>query len=179
MTTLPVIPTKAVGDDVLAADWNSFVRDTFAWVDLNRPVVQLHQTTTQTIATGAFTAVTFTSENIDRRGQHSTTVNTSRVTATADLGTYFVIGQVVWATSATGTRRCRFTDSGVTALLGAAGLYPPAPTFATSVAFGVWQPATSTSYLELEAFQDSGGNLDTLISANGFRPSLMAWRIGS
>lgn len=179
MTTLPVIPARAVGDDVLAQDWIDYTQGVFSWLDLNRPVVQLYQSTTQTIPNNTFTAVTFTSEGIDRRGQHSTTVSTSRVTATADLGTYFVIGQVVWATAAAGGRRCRFTDSGVTALLGAAGLYPPAATFGTSIAFGVWQPASSSAYLELEAFQDSGANLDTLISANGFRPSLMAWRLGS
>lgn len=179
MTVLPVIPARAVGDDVLAQDWIDYVQGTFAWIDTGRPLVHLQQTVAQTIATSVFTGVTFTAETVDRRGQHSTTVNTSRVTATADLGTYFCIGQVVWATNATGTRRCRFTDSGVTTILGAAGLYGPAPANGTSIAFGIWQPALSTAYLELEAFQDSGGNLDTLISANGFRASLMMWRIGS
>lgn len=179
MTTLPVIPSKNVGDDVLAADWNSYVQGMFAWLDANRPLTHVYQSVAQTVANNVFSAVTFTLETVDRRGQHSTTVNTSRITATADLGTYLVAGQVAWTTNATGTRRCRFTDSGVTPLQGAYGLYPPASAFGTAVAIGIWQPATSTAYIELEALQDSGGNLDTLVSANGIRSFAMAYRLGT
>lgn len=178
MSVLPVIPAKGVGDDVLAADWNAFVQGGFAWLDANRPMIAVYQTAAQSIPNAAFTAVTFTAETIDRSGQHSTTVNTSRVNATTDLGTYIVLGQVTYATNATGTRRAKLLDSGVTDLPGAYGIYPPASALGTAVAMGVWRPASSSAYLELLAWQDSGAALNTGISTS-FQPSLTLWRMGS
>lgn len=180
MTSLPNVPAKAVGDFTLAADWNNYVDNGFAWEDSGRPVIHITQASgsTQTLTTGVFTAITFTNETIDRRGQHSTSSNTSRVLATADLGTYAVFGQVAFAGDTTGDRRAKVITNGTTDLLGNWGIYPSGATFGTASCFGIWVPAASTDYIELYGFQSSGGNLATAASG-AFTSSLMLWRLGS
>lgn len=178
MTVLPVIPSRAVGDDWLAQDWIDYVQGAFAWLDANRPVVELTQTVAQSLPNNAFAAVTFTAETLDRRGQHSTTTNTSRVIATADLGTYFVIGRACFAGSTVGSRRAKLVESGVTDLQGGYGIYSNTTSFGTAIAAALWRPASSTAYLELQAFQDSGGALNSAVSG-AFVSALTLWRLGS
>lgn len=181
MTSLPNVPAKAVGDFGLAADWNAYVDNLAAWLDTGRPIIHAYQTATQTISTATFTPITFTAETVDRRGQHSTASNTSRITATADLGTYFVVGVVAWATNATGTRRAKLVDttSGVsTDLPGSQLVFAPGSALGSSITFGIWIPSASTSYVEMHGYQDSGGNLATTVSG-AFQSQLIAWRLGS
>lgn len=180
MTSLPNVPSRAVGDFTLASDWNAYVDNGMAWLDGGRPVVHITQASgsTQTLTTATYTAITFTTETIDRRSQHSTSSNTSRVTATADLGTYAVFGQVAFAGNTTGDRRAKLVTNGTTDIVGPFGIFPSGSAFGTSCCAGIWIPASSTDYIELYGYQSSGGNLATAASG-AFTSSLMLWRLGS
>ena len=63
------------------------------------------------IANTTDTVVTFDTETYDTNGMHSTSVNTSRVTAQR-AGTYFITGFVRFAASATGIRGIAFKKNG-------------------------------------------------------------------
>lgn len=107
MATVPVVPTKAVGDLVLAADWNDYVKGVRDFLIAGKPVAVAKQTVAQSGWTSAtYTAVTFTTEDLDRDGQHSTVSNTSRFTIGGTLGWWRLSG-VVTITGNTNTTLAR------------------------------------------------------------------------
>lgn len=130
---------------------------------LNVPVARSRQTSTQTLTTGVYGAVTMTTEDFDSHSGHSTSSNTSRYTVqTGWAGIYQLSGGVAFAANATGTRGSRWSKNG-TALSASSTQFAntgagtacriPADTISVDLAVG--------DYVELEAFQDSGGNLAT------------------
>lgn len=163
-TSPPSTPAKAVGDDVLAADWNAYVQGGFSWLLSSRPLAQAYQSATQTLTTGVFAALTFTAEVIDRDGQHSTSSNTSRLTLGTCPGRYWVFGRLVIAGNATGTRWLKVLLNGSS---DQNGVYAKASPNASDTAvdvFGLVQITNASDYVELLALQNSGGNLATVVS---------------
>lgn len=78
MGTVPTTRTWVPAELVTAAKMNSNVTAVLDWFLSNLPLFEAVQTVGQTIPTGTWTALTFTSEILDRDGGHSTSVNTSR-----------------------------------------------------------------------------------------------------
>jgi hypothetical protein len=114
---------------------------------------------TQTLTTGVDAAVTFTSEDWDTDGFHSTSSNTSRFTVPAGLGgKYLFNGHVYFA-------------SGVNQTLGATKVYVDgviaenyvidnfAGTGQSAQTFGIVLDLAAGQYVEVFARQNSGGNI--------------------
>lgn len=120
----------------------------------------LRQTVAQSIANGTFTSVTYTTEDKDTHGAHSTVTNTSRVTVPI-LGDYELSGAVSIDASATGGRVTRWAKNG-TAINGSS-ISVPALSSGTVVPMRTI-PVTlaATDYIEAQFFQNSGGALNTL-----------------
>lgn len=144
---------------------NAALYDTWKWL-LNPPMVKIRQAATpQSLANGAWTAITYGVEDIDTHGFHSTTTNPSRVTPTVP-GWYVGSYGCSFAAGTTGRRIVGLRKNG-----GVSGGNPQwrtdqkAPTTGNfvckGIAFGpVWMNGT-TDYLEVVAYQTQGVSLNT------------------
>jgi hypothetical protein len=105
-----------------------------------------------------FTALTFDTEQVDTDAYHSTSSNTSRITIPAGkTGTFLIIGAVTWNANATGDRYLSLRLNG-----NAIGSQLHMGT-AAGKNFGIFETIyslTAGDYIELFAYQASGGSLD-------------------
>lgn len=124
---------------------------------------QLFQVVAQSITNATWTALTFTSEGIDSAGGHSTSSNTSRYTA-VHTGWYEVSAVVSFVFNATGARGARLAVNG-TAVAGRSLIPAIGVTYSTDVPLARKVYLTAGQYLELQAFQSSGGSLNTAYTA--------------
>lgn len=116
-----------------------------------------------TVTTSTWTTITLDSERFDNDTLHSTVSNTGRLTATV-AGTYLIIGNISFDANATGTRIARIFLNGVTEI--ALVSVPAVATGAVGTAIIVttlWVMA-ATDYVELQGWQNSGGDLAALSS---------------
>ena len=125
----------------------------------------------QSIATAAWTALALDSEYIDSDGMHDLVTNNSRLTV-INAGTYMLGGSVSFAASAVGIR-------GVGVRLNGGAVYPVQSVIPnigavthTLACCGIYALAVG-DYLELMAYQSSGGGLNVNYSA-GLSPILWA-----
>lgn len=129
-----------------------------------------------TISNITFTALTFNTERYDTAGLHSTSVNTSRLTAPVP-GVYLIAAQVVWDTGTTGQRyldlllngatRIAAVDAGVSV---SAGLYP-------AMAISTVYRLAAGDYVEARVYQGSGGSLAVLVDG-AYSPEFMMHLLG-
>ena len=126
----------------------------------------------ESIAPGA-TALTFNSERYDNGGLHSTASNTSRLTA-QKAGKYSITGHAQFAANATGVRGLWLRLNGATLI---AGLYVPSVGAVLSSVLSVETVyhLAGTDYVELLAYQDSGGDLSVQVAANYSPEFAMQW----
>lgn len=158
-----------VGDPDLMDEYADAIETLQAQVTLllAPPVARLRQTVAQSLTNNAWSPITFTTEDLDSDGGHSTSSNTSRYVFPR-VGTWRVGGGVGFAVNATGQRAVRFAING-SALNGSETLQQ-----ATSATQGNRVAARSmlvvasslTDYIEIEAFQNSGGALNTLVTSS-------------
>jgi hypothetical protein len=135
------------------------------------PIAELRQAAAQTVTNTTWTAITFDTEDVDTdidgtggTGGHSTSSNTSRYTARY-AGWYDVGGGVGWSVNATGARGTYWSVNGIAqngshtleAAVGVINAGYAARSIQVYLAVG--------DYLELFAWQSSGGNLNTSASA--------------
>ncbi len=183
MGVVPTLPAWSVGEDITAADLQLMV-DAQSWDFATRPVAFMVQTVAQTGWTSAtFTAVTFTTEAIDRDGQHSTTVNTSRVTIGGTLGWYRVSG--LYAAAANGVATLVRTAIGFNGT-NVNGSYSAQSPSSAAVVLGVptgtvlVQATAATDYVELlGAMTAASGTIGTAVAGSGSASSLLVEWIGS
>lgn len=177
MATVPSYRTWATSEVVTAAMLNSNVRDPGQFWTTNRPKALLRQTVSQTLTTAVFASLTMDTEDHDNDGAHSTSSNTSRYTAQT-AGWYLVSGAAGFAGNSTGRRGTRWAVNG-SALAGGlviggnAGVgtcQVPAVTRLVTLAVG--------DYVELQAIQESGGNLGTAVTAENQSVMTVVW-VGS
>lgn len=172
MVAIPNPLTRAVGDKFTAARWNADVVDAFNFLARDKPVCQVSQATTQSIASSNLAPISFDAETLDTDGQHSNVTNNTRVLIGQTLGWYRCSGIVAFG-AATGARRgvevalngvsVNGSQVFVTGTTTAQFIGVPMPPF--------WVEATSASdYVELRGFQDTGGACPTAVSG-GFRSS--------
>ena len=140
---------------------------------------------TQTINTGAATAVTFNSENYDTQAFHDTSTNTSRLTVPTNYGGYYrITGRVRWsASAAAGWRQLRIEkNSDGTATVAKIVAINTVAAVTTSVVFD--QEITATVALaagdrvELFAATSENTTIATLDAAYD-SPSFEMFRIGT
>jgi hypothetical protein len=133
---------------------------------------RVHNSGAQTIAHATWTALTFDSERYDPSAMHSTVSNTSRITI-ANAGIYLIGGNVSWDTDASDQTR-RITALSINGVPGVGteiarqgGHVSTAGTTAISgqMVSTIWF-ASASDYVELCVFQNSGGNLDSVVAAS-------------
>lgn len=124
-------------------------------------------------STGNNLAVTFDTETHDTGGMHSTSSNTSRITIpTGGSGMYLLGGGVEFAANATGYRQVALRINGTTVIAGSRAT-SASGTVATLLMTNCIYPLNAGDYVELTAFQNSGGNLN-INSAAEFTPIFYA-----
>lgn len=140
-----------------------------------KPVIRVHQATTQTLANVTFTAINMDAETEDSPlNWHSTTVNNSRITPQI-AGEYEVIGYYSCAVNNTGDRAAQIRKNGSSTGASPRTPYAAVPSPKSNqvaggvMCFGYVEMNGTTDYVELMGFQDSGGNLDTFANADGTR----------
>lgn len=139
------------------------------------PACRVYNNANISVGSG-FTALTFNTERFDTDTMHSTSVNTGRITFTT-AGVYQVTGHVEFAASAGGTVRAveiRVDGSTVIAQVNGPGLGASATVNLTVTAMYAF---TAAQYVELLAYQDTGGSLNVLASGN-YSPEFSAVWVG-
>ena len=121
---------------------------------------RFQRTTTQSIANNSFVAITSGSEEYDTASYHDNSTNTSRMTIPR-TGKYLITASIEYAANATGVRAIgirldgsTYIASQSTASLGAV--------LATTVSTSVVYNLSASAYVEMMAYQTSGGALNTL-----------------
>lgn len=124
----------------------------------------------QSIPNNANTALTFAAEDFDHGDLHSTSSNTSRLTA--PLAGLWVVGATAeYGNNGTGRRGLYLRVNGTTTI---AGQLQAACTFAAVSVVSVYRLAAS-DYVEALAYQDSGGALS--LNTNAWSSQLWMVRL--
>ena len=127
---------------------------------------RVHNSTTQAIPTSTWTSVTFDSERFDVGGLHSTASNTSRFTIVT-TGHYLIGAHVEFAASSSGTGRfARILLNGTTRIADTGTGYTPVAGNVVRLHLSTIYALTATDYVEVQMFQDTGGNLNSAVTAN-------------
>jgi len=114
--------------------------------------------------------------NGERYDTHSFHVGSSSQLVCPASGKYLIVGQFAFEANASGFRRARIILNGSTSL---AHLVEPVPDGTRDTYFNISTiyNLTAGQYVELEAYQNSGGNLNVLASANA-SPEFMIQKVG-
>jgi hypothetical protein len=126
-----------------------------------------YHNTTQSIASGSATAVALNTEQADGAGFHDNATNNSRLTVPAGKGGLYLVGGAIrFNTAAAGTRRyLGLRANGTTTL----GEFEQPATASFPTCFGaVVVFLSATEYVEMLAFQDSGGAVNLINSTNAW-----------
>lgn len=135
---------------------------------------RVYHNAAQSIPNNTATTLAFNSERNDTDTIHDTVTNNSRLTCKT-AGVYAISGTLEYATNATGERSVAIRLNGTTYIAAAAN----------SGGISVTQLSCTTQYImavndyiELIAFQDSGGALNVNSTAN-YSPEFMMTRLGA
>lgn len=138
------------------------------------PRARLRQTSAQLVANSTFTTITFDVEDYDNYDGHSITLNTGRYTAQI-AGYYHICGKIAWVANATGRRASVIQVNGVDltgsqiALPATAANDGQFPILSTDVLLSV------NDYVQVQGFQESGGNLNTGVTGNQGSMMTVRW----
>jgi hypothetical protein len=170
----------ATKDSIAAADVNANTLG--AQQMATRAFVIAYNSTAHNLTTGVAAVLGWDSENADTTGIHDTTGSfTSRITIPTggNIGVWFFSAMVTWAANATGRRRITLATNGtVTDVIGKAETlgYSSGGTGPTQITFGFLVAPAVGTYVELWAFQDSGGFLaDVASPTNTFISAVHLW----
>jgi hypothetical protein len=155
--------TWSTNEVVTAANMNTHVRDNVAFLGAP-PTCSAFNSVAQSLTSGVAAVMTADSENFDTDTMHSTSSNTSRITATT-AGRYLFFTTVVFAPNNIGQRSVdfRFNGSTVTTMM----------TVDTTGALSCILTAVKTyvltvgQFVEVQAFQNSGGALNATLQEFG------------
>ncbi|SRR6266487_3263688 len=162
MGTVPSFRTWVAGEIVTAAYMNGNVRDAGNFF-IGQPIVQIYQATLQSIGNSTMTSLAFDASDVDTDSGHSNVTNNSRYTGKT-AGWFQFGGGVGFAANATGARGGRWMKNGSVVAHGSM-IGKGVDTASFQAGFPARdifvQLNGSTDYVELQAFQTSGGNLNT------------------
>lgn len=137
---------------------------------------RLVQTVAQSIPDATLTALTFTTEAYDTGGFHDLVTNTSRVTPNKP-GYYAFRGSYFSAAITTPvTMDASFRANGSTSYAPGARTVPPSGNAVSRETFALIACNGTTDYVELMAFQDSAGAVNTNVSSR-FSSVLEWWYV--
>lgn len=126
-------------------------------------------------ASGAAVALTFDSERYDTDTIHSTTTNTSRLTATT-AGKYQIGGSLFFANNTTGARGLQIQLNGATAIA-IVRIPTVGGTDVPALQISTVYDLAANDYVELVAYQTSGGALNVSASGNQ-SPEFWMYKVG-
>lgn len=128
--------------------------------------VAVYDTDVQVIGTGAYAALTFDNERWDDAAFHDA-VNPTRLTVPAGWdGWYTISGCCAFVANAAGNYRSIQIALNVAVTPLVVGTFPFSAAAAPYMAVSTCYYLVAGDYVQLRVFQDSGGNLNTLILAN-------------
>lgn len=139
-----------------------------------KPYARLRQTSVQSIPNATYTSVTFTTEDYDSVGGHSTSVNTSRYTAQV-AGAYVLGGGGSFAVNASGVRSCQWALNGTTIPGSTSPGFDPTIT-SNVVARPMVVVLAIGDYVELRLRQSSGGALNTSVTSDD-QATMSVWYV--
>jgi hypothetical protein len=123
--------------------------------------VSLVKSAVQAVANATDTAITWNTEDYDTSAFHDTTTNTDRITIPAGKAGYYLIeARVSFAANATGIRSVTVKKNGSTAVCGADLNNQGSSASAVLIQSRVISAAVA-DYFHLNAYQTSGGSLNT------------------
>lgn len=161
-----LVPVHEVGDVPTSTELN------WPW---RRPALLAYRSSVQSIATATYTAVAWNAESWDTAGMHSTSTQTERLWIRTP-GAWEVTAQVAFSSNATGARTVVVRKNGVAYVARLQQM--PATGVATISPVHAEVTVAAGDYLEVLAYQSSGGNLDvaagrdyTWVSARWLRAS--------
>lgn len=157
----PPAPTsEAPGNFIASALWNASLYNSVLFL-ASPPIAQYTQTSVQALTTSTMTSVTWPTPTYDSYGGYAAGTPT-RYTPTA-AGWYLAIGNVAFATNATGSRDVQIAKNGAVAVNHVSSAASPTAGFNSAVGItSLIQCNGTTDYFELQADQASGGNLNTV-----------------
>lgn len=130
--------------------------------------VSCYKNANQTVSTATFTAVTFQVEDFDTDAFHSTSTNTSRFTIpTGKGGKYLVSGVLAYSANVTGQRNTVVYKNGSVVNYGTANQAINSTVYGSYVPISFVLNLVAGDYVEIFAFQTSGGNLDVTFGGSG------------
>lgn len=163
MTAIPATRTWTAGEVVTDTMFNSNIRDVLNFL-LAKPIFRARQTVAQTLTTSVNTALTFTTEDVDSAGGHSTSVNTSRYTGVYP-GWYNPSGGPSFENNATGVRVSDWAKNG-TIIDACRDLRPAVSGFVHSSSSRVEKIFLNVGdYIEHYVLHTRGSNLLTNVAA--------------
>jgi hypothetical protein len=153
---------------VAPATWGDTVRDDLEYL-IDPPACSVFNSTTQSTTTSTWTTLTADSENFDNNAMHSTVSNTSRITIQT-AGRYLFFARNDWASNTAGSRVMRYkingTDPGAT--LQQLMAIPATTTGINTQLAATWTLVLAAAdYVEVEAWQNTGGNLQLVLREFG------------
>lgn len=161
MANLPVPSPRTFGvNEIETGGFLNSLRDALLFL-LNPPMAVVYQTTVQSLTSGVAAAVSFDTTTVDTYGMHSNSTNNSRATAVV-AGWYLITATIQYAnTSAAHNRNVTINKNGVQVpQFGVAGLSGDTGVF-PMVSAGAWVFLNAGDYVEVIAYQDSGGAVNT------------------
>ncbi|MEH0973974.1 hypothetical protein V6U77_22870 [Micromonospora sp. CPCC 205546] len=150
----------------LASDVNDVVSPL-----VNVPLAQLRQSVSQSLANATWTTITFDAEDLDTAGGHSTSSNTGRYTAQR-TGHYQLSGAVSFGPNATGARWCKWMKNGSELASSGANMAPAPGGQTLLTARTIVVRLVVGDYVELQAYQTSGGSISTYPDVPYAAPSM-------
>lgn len=156
-----VLPSDPVTGQIAPVTWGDAVRDALNYL-ANPPACRVYNNAALShTSTGNWQVLSgLNSERYDTDTMHSTVTNTGRITINT-AGVYELFGCIEFAANATGIRGIRLAINGNTATGDIASNYWPSNGAVIGTALSIssiWKFAVG-EYVEVAAFQNSGGNL--------------------
>jgi hypothetical protein len=153
------------------AAWGGVIRDDVAWLAGDvasgnpKPMCRAYHASSQSIATATNSSVALDSERYDVGNCHSTTTNNSRLTVPAGGGgIYHIGGAATFASNATGIRIVWILYNGTTRISEQDAPSVSANTCSLQVSCDY--KLAAGDYVELQAYQTSGGLLSVTSNSN-------------
>ena len=175
MTNLavPSPRTFTPGETEVGSYLNS-LRDALNFL-INPPILTATQASGQSIPNVTWTSLALDATSVDSYGMHSNSVNNTRAVAQV-AGWYLVCGSVNWNPNSTGNRGIRLAKNG-TAIVGSGAFRLPTGAGNTD---GMGSSSLLAflavgDYVEVQAFQSSGGALNTVIGSDVDASMTVTW----
>lgn len=176
MSGIPALPTTQAADaDIPSSRLNAYQAN-ISFL-LNPPCVKVRRTSTFSIGDSSVTAIQFGSEDYDTDVLHSNTTNTTRLScpSSAFAGLWHVEGNVEWASGTTHYRSISIRQNGSLTLAGALSVPHASDTVVWRQHVSVDVRLAANDYVELTAYQNSGGALNVNGDTTGPTWFSMRW----